>query len=570
MAGFYPLEQVHRGQHATAWTVFAGNKPEPMDVEILGVLRGARGPGHDMILVQLHGAKAEYTGVVAGMSGSPVYLEGKLLGALSYRIGQFSKDPIGGVTPIAQMLEVRDLPDPSGSRAELDSESGIKSVAANLPNVENLRAMETPLVMAGFHPEAVAFWQKQMAGTGLDVVTASGMGSGSSDLKSVTSGEVVPGSAVSMQMVRGDLEVAATCTVTYVDKEHLLACGHPVLQAGSISLPMTEAEVVTTLASPLNAFKIINTGATIGSFDQDRDAAIRGHFGRAAHMIPLEIAFIGERARKPLHVEVLDLASMTPQAAAVAVFNSLLQTNESGVDNSYHVRGSIALEGAPDIPIDLWAPSGDSIPAAMGAALLVGDRVQKVYGNSGRLRAMRSIKLQIEVLPRRVDLDVLPNIKKKRDIVRAGATVMVEVTLRPYQQPERNLRIPVKLPGRLGSGTVRLLISDSITLDRTLDQPRQSQHAPSLGSAIATVERQHEADRVYVSLLAPETQASLEGRSMPGVPLSMANALEGLRSAQEASLNGESAELLSQTSTEGVVSGFQVLNLRIEGGGGLD
>src|SRR6185369_15179583 len=109
-ASFYPLKEVHRGQHATAWTVFEGITPEPMDVEILGLLRNAIGPGQDMILARLHGAKPEYTGVVAGMSGSPVYIGDQLLGSLSYRIGQFARDPIAGITPIAQMLEVKDMP----------------------------------------------------------------------------------------------------------------------------------------------------------------------------------------------------------------------------------------------------------------------------------------------------------------------------------------------------------------------------------------------------------------------------------------------------------------------------
>jgi len=108
--GVFPVSEVHAGMKATAWTVFKGTAPEPMDVEILGVMRNARGPGQDIILVQLRGAKPEYTGVVAGMSGSPVYIGDKLLGSLSFRIGQFSKDPIAGITPIKQMLEVRDMP----------------------------------------------------------------------------------------------------------------------------------------------------------------------------------------------------------------------------------------------------------------------------------------------------------------------------------------------------------------------------------------------------------------------------------------------------------------------------
>ncbi len=166
---------------ATAWTVFTGDKPEPMDVEILGVLRGARGPGQDMILAQLHGAKPEYTGVVAGMSGSPVYIGNRLLGSLSYRIGQFSKDPIAGITPIEQMLEVRDLPIGNrGQRSEIrDQGSESKAQPLQGPGAETIQAMETPLVMSGFAPEAVRLWQQQMAGTGLEMVAAGGM-SGSS------------------------------------------------------------------------------------------------------------------------------------------------------------------------------------------------------------------------------------------------------------------------------------------------------------------------------------------------------------------------------------------------------
>src|SRR5579863_3304750 len=176
--GFYPLSQVHRGQIATAWTVFTGTRPEPMQVEILGVLRGARGPGQDMILVQLRGPKPEYTGVVAGMSGSPVYIGNKLLGSLSYRIGQFAKDPIAGITPIAQMLEVKDMPVSTQWASTSSASSGTQSDGLAGGGM-NFQAMETPLVMSGFQPGAIRLWQKEMAGTGLDVVAAGG-GSGSS------------------------------------------------------------------------------------------------------------------------------------------------------------------------------------------------------------------------------------------------------------------------------------------------------------------------------------------------------------------------------------------------------
>ena len=163
--GIFPLSKVHRGLHGTAWTVFEGTVPEPMDVEILGVLHGARGPHRDLILARLHGTKPEYTGVVAGMSGSPVYIDGKLAGALSYRIGQFSKEPIAGITPIEQMLEVRDLP------VRLTRQSPIqiadKDAAATAENgALTFSAMETPLMMSGFQPEAIRLWKRADGGDG--------------------------------------------------------------------------------------------------------------------------------------------------------------------------------------------------------------------------------------------------------------------------------------------------------------------------------------------------------------------------------------------------------------------
>ncbi len=237
---------------ATAWTVFSGTRPEPMAVEILGILRGVRGPGHDMILAQLHGSKPEYTGVVAGMSGSPVYIGNRLLGSISYHIGQFSKDAIAGITPIEDMLEVRDIPiggPLEQARTAQDTSPPASALSGSIPALSapglsgadtNFQPMETPLVMGGFSPEAIRLWQKRMAGTGLDLVDRRRLWSGSSksdDGPSMASaGDVLPGSAVSVQLIRGDLEIAATCTVTYIDPKQLLACGHPVLQAGPISL----------------------------------------------------------------------------------------------------------------------------------------------------------------------------------------------------------------------------------------------------------------------------------------------------------------------------------------------
>ncbi|MDP9050522.1 MAG: SpoIVB peptidase S55 [Acidobacteriota bacterium] len=316
-AKIFPLADVRRGLHGVAYTVFEGVTPEPMEVEILGVLTDAIGPGQDMILARLKGERPEYTGVVAGMSGSPVYIDGKLLGALSYRIGQFSKEPICGITPIEQMFQVRDGGDAGGMRVasvdgvgrgqEQSANTGVLRSPQNdkfgggLQNVAGggeVQPIETALVFGGFSREAVERFGDKFRALGMSPVAGLG-GAAAAGTKQPE--PLVPGSAVSAVLVRGDLSISGTCTVTYVDATRLLACGHPITQYGPVSMPMTKAEVVATLASPLNAFKIINTTETVGSFTEDRASAILGRFGVDAKMIPVSVEVVPERSVKPTH-----------------------------------------------------------------------------------------------------------------------------------------------------------------------------------------------------------------------------------------------------------------------------
>jgi hypothetical protein len=398
----------------------------------------------------------------------------------------------------------------------------------------------------------------------------SGSGSAAGKMVSAAAAGVVPGSAVSALLVSGDLEIAATCTVTYIDPKQLLACGHPFLQAGPVSLPMTATEVVATLASPLNAFKIVNTGETIGAFTEDRDAAIRGVLGATAHMIPVHIAVhSGEKTRK-LNIRVLDLPSLTGQAMLVSLYETLLQTNESTADMSYHVTGSIDLDGYPAAPVDVWASGAEGLPPQLAAAMLAGDRFQKLYSNGARQGSVRAVNLTVEAIPHRTSVELASARFVSGNIVHPGDTVTVEATLRPWQQPEHNVRIDFTVPARLQAGNVRVLVSDAATLDHTMSQPRIMPRPVDMETALAEARNQHAQDRVYVSLLVPETQAGMEGQTLSSVPLSLANALEPMRAAQDVTLNGESAQPAADASAGGVLSGFQVLTLRIEAGGGVD
>jgi hypothetical protein len=556
--GIFPLDQVRAGQKATAWTVFRGNKPEPMDVEILGVLRGARGPGQDMILAQLHGAKPEYTGVVAGMSGSPVYIDGKLVGALAYRIGQFAKDPIAGITPIERMLAVHALP-----VAAVDH--------ADAATAQNMQPMETPLVLSGFSPAAIGFWQKMMAGTGLETVAAGGSSSFLSNADSGTSA-IEPGAAVSAQLARGDLEIAATCTVTYADPQQILACGHPILQSGTISLPMTEAEVILTLASPLNSYKIVNTGRTIGAFTEDRDAAIRGVLGARAQMLPVHVTIGGTLEPKQLHVEVANLAALTPQLVQVVLMQALQQSIQNTEQASYHLTGSILLADGRSAPVDDWAVPTEMMQAPVSAAIQLGQQFQRIYANSGREQAIQRVELHVEPIERRAQLELVRARLVRADAVHAGENVEVEVTVQPWQQAERTERIQVALPTRLGQGTARLVVADGATLDQLL-HPAQigtAARSESLESLLAEEEQKHAANRLYVGVLEPEAQATIAGQTLSNLPLSVTSALEPLRASQNATLHSESIQILADLPLKELFHGFAVLNLHIENGGGLN
>jgi hypothetical protein len=210
------------------------------------------------------------------------------------------------------------------------------------------------------------------------------------------------------------------------------------------------------------------------------------------------------------------------------------------------------------------------LPASLNAAIQVGTHFSQLYSNGARQGTVRAIDVHVEAIPRRVQVELETARLVSNNIVHSGDTIVVEATIRPWQQPERNVRIPITLPARLGSGNLRILVSDSGTLDRTLDQPRFSSRPVDLDTLLAQDRRQHPADRLYVSLLIPDAQADVGGQTLTSVPLSMANALETLRSAQDVNLNGESAELEGDAPAGGVLNGFQILNLHIEPGGGLN
>jgi len=579
-----PLAQIHEGMKGTALTVFQGVKPESMDVEVLGVMHNANGPKGDIILVRLHGSKPEYTGVVAGMSGSPVYFDGKLAGALAFRIGEFSKEPIAGVTPIEEMLEINALDhtstrsqtpatlranaaDGSLSHQNATAQTASPGERASVPaqSYSNyLTPIETPLVFNGFSADTLERYSSQFAAAG--IVPVMGIGSASNRKQPEP---IEAGSAVSAVLVRGDMDIAATCTVTYVDPQRLLACGHPLLQFGEVDLPMTKATVLATLPSPLNAFKIVNTTETVGAFVQDRQNGIMGVPGRESKMIPVTVAMHiqGEHgpATKEFHYEVLNNARLSPVAMMATVFNALHGTNEYGEDITYRMNGVLSVKGYPDVTLrNMFAPQDNGQPAAALAAATIGERFGRIYSNPFDAPDIQGVKLDFDLVRERRSARLEAS-RTDMTEARPGDQIMVETAIRPYRGERLVRQIPIRIPTSTSKGTLRILVSDGDTLDRMHRGTPMMNRGLGLAPTIALLNKEHTNDRVYVSLIQSDPEAMVADKVMPTLPLSVMNVMDNMRGTQDMVVLGESS--VSEASTDPldyVVSGAQMLTINIK------
>jgi len=560
--------------HGVAYTVFQGTKPESMGVEVLGILKNANGPKGDIILVRLSGEKAEYTGVVAGMSGSPVYLNGKLAGALAFRIGEFSKEPIAGVTPIAEMLEINAM-DRTPGNGIVNAKSAVntpsKTSGPGLGDVppdatasgdyaNYLKPIETPLVFSGFSQDAMQRFAPQFAKAG--IVPVLGVGS-VSDIKQPAVLE--PGSAISAILVRGDMDIAATCTVTYMDAQHLLACGHPLLQFGMVDLPMTKAEVLATLPSPLNAFKIVNATEPVGAFVQDRHTGILGEFGKEPDMIPVTLNIHSGAGNKQFHYEVLNNANLSPLAMMATVFNALHGVNEYGEDTTYRMNGRISVNGYSDVGVqNMFAPSDGGQPAAVMAALSLGDRFSRIYDNPYNVPSIRGVQLDFDLVRER-RWARLEGARTDVTEARPGDEITIETLLRPYRGELILQQIPIHIPTSTSKGPLRILVSDGETLDRVRHAMPALGRKLDLASTIAMLNKQHVNNRVFVSLLEADPEATVADKVMPTLPLSIMNVMDGMRGTQEMVVQNESSVNEAATGPlDYVVAGAQVLTITVK------
>ena len=310
-----PIEEVRAGMVGVGRTVFEGTELKDFKVQILGVLRNVQGPRRDLILARLEGAGLAQSGVAQGMSGSPVFIDGRLIGAVSYSIGAFPKEPIAGITPIAEMKDATPLPRRAGTgqaRLELPiTREGLAAALASvsarmtpfarrpadvqsigLPNSAGaqigamLRPISTPLLLGGFEPETVDLVSGAFRDAGF-APTVTGMSGGTQP--AAPAGPLREGDAIGVALASGDIDLGATGTVTHIDGERVYAFGHPFYNLGPAAFPITRAYVYTILPSLLTSFKISSMGETIGTMTQDRPTAIAGTLGKGPALVPMTV-----------------------------------------------------------------------------------------------------------------------------------------------------------------------------------------------------------------------------------------------------------------------------------------
>jgi hypothetical protein len=575
----FPLSQVQPGMKCVVYTIFTGDQIEKVDLVVLGVLHNAIGPKQDIILVQLLGEKVEHTGVVAGMSGSPVYYDGKLVGALSLKLGVFTKEAIGGVTPIENMLDVGKAPELpanlSASAAAVSApttNTGNTFSASRIPLPENfahqtsagsgqfLVPIETPLISTGLYPETIAQFSKQLSGWGMTMMA------GGTAAATPEDAQLKPGDMVGVELIRGDLSITPGCTVTTVDHGKILACGHPIFSFGNVSMPLARAHVVTTLASAMASTKIITTGGTIGTLTQDRVTAIAGHLGEGPPMIPVDVTLVSGDAQKQFHFEVIESPQLTPVLVAVATYNGIVGNTAYGEGSTLQLDGEIAIQGHTTVTLkDLFAPTDMPVPGGFFVATGVQSIFAQIYSNPYEIPHVAGIHLRVTALPER-RAATIDDAWVEANEVRPGQTVNVKVQLRSYRGPAFVREFPITIPIQAARGPLQLVISDAETANRTVQSLTASSQGqlPGLEELIKLMNRTHQNDRLYATLLQPTPTLMVEDKVMPNAPASAINVLDQRQSPGGARLLYQSTAGEWSVEMHQVISGERTLTITVK------
>jgi hypothetical protein len=541
------VAEVRAGMVGEGWTVFSGTTRESFNAHILGVMENVLGPRRSLVLARLEGGPLAQSGVIAGMSGSPVYIDGRLIGAVAYSLGSFSREPIAGITPIAEMT---DMAGPGPARVQASrvalrlpvSHEGLQDAlreafagtafAMRREDVREasghdlarwstqLRPIATPLAISGVSPDALTTLSTFFRDTGF--VPVAGAASAGSTVQSAVE-PLRPGDAVGVSLVSGDLALGATGTVTAVDHGMVYAFGHPFYNLGPTAFPMTRAWVHAVLPSLFSSVKLSSLGEVIGTFEQDRSTAIAGRLGAGPRTIPMGITLEGARGQKrSFSLRIADDQLFTPLLTYVSIL-SVLQSYEREVGAAtFEVKGRARVRGYDAVALeDIFAGDQPSIPAA-------------AYVATPLTALLRNDKapVQIEGVDVTISATEQPRTSTLERIwvddprIRAGGSVTLKMLTRSWRGDDevRTLEIPIPQSAR---SPLTLLVADGARMAQWEQREwRRVQDAQNVGQMIRAFNDSRRSSRLYVRLIAQSPGAVVQGEPMPALPPSVLGVLD--------------------------------------------
>lgn len=569
-----PLEQVKPGMKGVARTIFAGSEVETIEVEVIGVVPNLVGPQQHIIVVRLKGPKVEYTGVVGGMSGSPVYIEGKLVGALAYRFGIFAKEPLAGVTPIQHILEAEATGAEPAQKAEAGTDPEPAVEAAGLgPTVVagefgrrlglsdgvTMMPIETPLVFSGFHRATIERFAPQLTSQGMVAAQGGSVAAQPDDA------QIQPGDMVGMVLLQGDLTISGGCTVTTVVGDRVFVCGHPLLAQGRVEMPLARGHVLTTLASSLASTKLMNTGGAIGTVFQDRWTSVVGRLGAAPKLIPVELKFLTPAGEKQYRFEMIESPKFTPLLMGIAVFNGLVANPVYSEGMTFQLSGEIDVRGHSKVSLEnMFAPTDAPVPDAGSVAGSVQSVFARIFNNPYERAKIERVTLRVESVPERRWATIESAWSEKSE-VSPGETIHIKVLLRPYRGAPVIREVPITIPAQAAKGPLRILVSESEALNRQsrLFSTGPQARLPGLEQLITLLNRERRNNRLYVTLLQPNPTLLLEDKELPNAPLSQINVLDQRRAPGSSLLLRESSGGEWSVAMNQVISGQYFLNITV-------
>ena len=545
----FPLEDLRPGMKGTARTVFTGSETEEFGVEVLGVLPGFPGPRQSAIIARLSGANVEKTGVFAGMSGSPVYIDGKIVGAIAFSF-PFSKEPIAGITPIKQMIDLFDKGTenakpkeprvvsfsqlagadwkPNLPKPAITSVSLLAPVSAGSPLMplmgQQMTPIATPVVFSGISQETLSLFAPQLVASGLLPVSGAGGSAAITPLAEVNGNTFPPGSSISVQLVRGDYSLAAAGTVTLRDGDRIYAFGHPFLSLGASDMPMAESSVVTVISNMNNSFKLSVPGKMVGAISQDRASGIFGLLRQAPKMIPVKVNLHTSRNRTETYTyEVANDTFLTPLLLNFTLVNTIISSERAIGDSTLTIKGEIRVKGQDAIQIDRrFSAHNSPIMAASSIAAPVSSLLTSGFDDvqlDGITLDISSSETKYAGTLERISLD--------RTEVRRGEKVEVQAYVRTESGKQFVQRIPIQIPDDAALGQLLVFVGDGGALQE--GSPAKSFVPQDLSQLVRAINTVKKSDRLYVKLFRITPGAVIGTSELPSLPPSMVATLNSDR-----------------------------------------